>query len=164
MSKTKDLEPLAEAGGDLVKVSEPTVLLEILRGERELETVELSSEEMTRRILAQLEAQEDVWAQTKTWNAKDNVGRVFTFHGVSGVYPSKYTAESGERGVFVAFNVSDENGEVGVMPTSAMRITTRLAVAWQRDELPVTCRIVERGQSSNGYAILDVEKLEEAPF
>lgn len=156
MSKVEEA-PSAE----LVKVEDADLLLEILQGKVELEQVAISSEEMQARILEQMLAAEDVWAETPTWNAKDNVGKTFLFQSVTGVYPSKYEdKETGEgKGVFVCFQVvNEETGELGIMPTSAIRIITRLAVLWKRGKLPVSARIVKRGESAAGYDILDIEK------
>lgn len=154
---------VGEAGTDLVPVAHGQ-LLDVLAGDLDLEFVAADAAEIGRRMAAEartIESEDDLWAETPTWGTKSNVGVVFEVRGLRGVYPSKYTdGESGEQGKFVAWEaVNLLSGELGVLNTSAMRINRKLG--WYHDHaaFPVKVEIVKRGESANGFDILDIDKV-----
>lgn len=160
MSKTE--EPVQEAGTELVPVQRGQ-LLDVLAGELDIEFVAADAAEIGRRMAAEakgIATEEDLWRETPTWGTKSNVGFEFEIKGLRGVYPSKFASDdTGEKGQFVAWEaVNVLTGELGVLNTSAMRINRKLAWYHDHDAFPVKVEIVKRGESANGFDILDIDK------
>lgn len=160
MSKTE--EPVQEAGTELVPVQRGQ-LLDVLAGKLDIEFVAADAAEIGRRMAAEakgIATEEDLWRETPTWGTKSNVGFEFEIKGLRGVYPSKFSNDdTGEKGQFVAWEaVNVLTGELGVLNTSAMRINRKLAWYHDHDAFPVKVEIVKRGESANGFDILDIDK------
>lgn len=160
MSKATEVQE--EVGDELVPVQRGR-LLDVLAGELDLEFVAADAAEIGRRMAAEaktIESEDDLWAETPTWGTKSNVGFEYEIRGLRGVYPSKFTSEAGEQGRFVAWEaVRLETGELGILNTSAMRINRKLAWYHDHDAFPVRVEIVKRGESANGFEILDIDKV-----
>lgn len=164
MSPKTDEQVVQEAtGGELVPVAQGQ-LLDVLAGDLDIEFVAADAAEIGRRMAAEarsIASEEDLWAETPTWGTKSNVGFEFEIKGLRGVYPSKYTPDDGgDKGLFVAWEaVNLSTGELGVLNTSAMRINRKLG--WYHDHaaFPVKVEVVKRGESANGFDILDIDKV-----
>ena len=92
---------------------------------------------------------------------KSTVGVVYEVKGLRGVYPSKFTDGDGEQGTFVAWEaVNLLTGELGILNTSAMRINRKLAWYHDHNAFPVRVEVVKRGESANGFEILDIDKVD----
>lgn len=159
---SKATEETVESGAELVPVQKGQ-LLDVLAGELDIEFVAADAAEIGRRMAAEaktIASEEDLWAETPTWGTKSNVGVVFEVKGLRGVYPSKYAdGDTGEQGKFVAWEaVNLLTGELGILNTSAMRINRKLA--WYHDHaaFPVKVEVVKRGESANGFDILDIDR------
>jgi hypothetical protein len=163
MSKDTVEEPQVEAGTDLVPIDQGR-LLDVLDGTLDLAFVAADADEIGRRMAAEaktIATEEDLWKETATWGTKSNIGVVFEVRSLRGVYPSKFKAEdeNGAQGKFVAWEaVNLLTGEVGILNTSAMRINRKLAWYYDHGKLPVKVEVVKRGESSNGFDILDIDK------
>ena len=162
MSK-ETLEPVEETGAELVPVSQGR-LLDVLDGTVDIEFIAADSAEIGRRLAAEaksIESEEDLWKEVPTWGTKSNVGFEFEIRGLRGVYPSKYTPDDGgDKGMFVAWEaVNLSTGELGVLNTSAMRINRKLAWYHDHNAFPVKVEVVKRGESANGFDILDIDKV-----
>lgn len=156
------VEPVEESAGELVPVPKGR-LLEVLAGEVDIEYIAADAAEIGRRMAKEaqsIESEEDLWKEVPTWGTKSNVGFEFEIRGLRGVYPSKFAKDDGsEQGQFVAWEaVNLVSGELGILNTSAMRINRKLA--WYHDHaaFPVKVEIVKRGESANGFDILDIDK------
>lgn len=163
MSPKTDEQVVQEAtGGELVPVAQGQ-LLDVLAGDLDIEFVAADAAEIGRRMAAEarsIASEEDLWAETPTWGTKSNVGVEFEIKGLRGVYPSKFTDGEGEQGKFVAWEaVNLLSGELGILNTSAMRINRKLAWYHDHNAFPVKVEVVKRGESANGFDILDIDKV-----
>ncbi len=169
-----------ETSADLVLVSKDR-LAEVISGMTEIDTTE--SIIATRyRIVAEMlaaETEDELYAQLPTWSTKHNVGKVFQIDELRGVFKSRYPdAETGVAGGFLACSAvaidganaapDQETGEIGepseagtsgILSTSALRIAGKLGWYHMHGKMPVTVRIVKRGESADGFPILDVERV-----
>lgn len=125
------------------------------------------------RIVAEMlaaETEEELFRELPTWSSKNNVGGSFEIGEIRGVFKSRYPdPETGAAGGFLACSAvtldtargpegeSSEAGEVGIFTTSALRIAGKLGWYHQHGKLPVKLEVVKRGESADGFAILDVE-------
>lgn len=166
--------------GELVLVKADR-LAEVIAGMTELDTSEAITQTRYRIVAEMLaaETEDELWQELPTWSSKHNVGKTFTITDVRGVFKSRYPdAETGVAGGFLACSVvavdganasPDDDGvigepadagTVGILSTSALRLAGRIGWYYTHGKLPVTLTIVKRGESSDGYPILDAEKID----
>jgi len=167
-------------GGELVLVSADK-LAEVISGMTEIDTTE-SIIGTRYRIVAEMlaaETEDELWAELPTWSTKNNVGKTFTISEIRGVFKSRYPdADTGVAGGFLAcsavavdgangspdpetgeIGAASDAGTVGILSTSALRVAGKLGWYHMHGKLPLTVRVVKRGESAGGYPILDVEKV-----
>lgn len=150
--------------GELVPIPRGS-LLPILSGQAPIEMVRLDSAEVARRLAAEAmkaETEEDLTRQAVTFSSKGLVGEVVEIVGLRGVYPSRFEdAESGENGQFVSWGaVRLLTGEIGILNTSSGRINATLGWHYDHGTLPARFEIVVRTQSTGGFDVLDVDKVQ----
>lgn len=137
----------------------------VFSGAADYEPAGVDAQQVTLAIFEQLAAagsEEELWAEPTTWSSKDSIGRVFAFGPSGQIWPSTYTdADTKRKGAFLSVEAVDvETGEKGIFNTSSPRIAARLAwYARQPKGMPITLRVVERAKSSQGYPILDLERV-----
>ena len=169
MAKSQELEVIP--AGEIELVDEPLGLdaamdriAAVFTGVADYEPVNVDSAEVTAQIFAQMaaaETEDELWKEPTTWSSKDVVGQVFAFGPRGQIWPSKYAdAKTQRKGAFLSVEAVDvETGEQGIFNTSSPRIAARLAwYARQPKGMPIRLRVVKRGESSQGYPILDLEK------
>lgn len=168
------LEGEIETGEELVLV-DSSKLAEVIAGMTEVDS-KADLLQTRQRIVAEMlaaETEEELWSELPTWSSKNNVGRSFEITEIRGVFKSRYPdPETGIAGGFLACSAValegaitaegelTEGGSTGILSTSALRIAGKLGWYHQHGKFPVTVEIVKRGESSNGYDILDVEKID----
>lgn len=137
-------------------------IADLFSGLQEYELPKADPNQVTRDVMLQILAAKDedeLWGELPTWSTKDNVGRVYKILGGS-IYPSRFTRDDGTKGAFLACRAVDvESGELGILNTSAARVAAKILWHARHEKLPIELRIVKRGESSNGYAIIDCERL-----
>ncbi len=138
-------------------------LAEVISGMTEIDST-ASVVETKHRIVAEMlaaETEEDLWRELPTWSSKDSVGKSFEIRDVRGVFASRFEdADTGTKGGFIACSAVDlETGEAGIFTTSALRLAGRIGWYYMHGKLPIKLTVIERGQSSGGYPILDAEKI-----
>lgn len=137
---------------------------DVLSGAVAYELPEADSSQISEDILNRLLFAEDeqaLTAEVPTWSSKDHVGRVFRILPAGRLWPSKIVNKTtGRKGAFASIQAIDpQTGEMGVLNTSSPYIVGKLAWYAAHGMLPADFEITVRGTSSNGYDILDVEKL-----
>lgn len=127
---------------------------------------EPTEEERQRAQIAMLaemlnaESEEELWRELPTWSSKDFVGDQFRIDACR-AYRSKFKTASGGTSAFLSCRaVRLATGELGVLNTSALRLVGRIAWYYTRGKLPVTIEIVKRGETADGYTIVDAELVE----
>lgn len=168
-------EEEVELGTDLELVGTDR-LAEVIAGMTEID----SAADVTKtkyRVVAEMlaaETEEELWQELPTWSSKNNVGRSFEITEIRGVFKGRYPdPETGLAGGFLACSAialdegavgaegqTAEKGEVGIFTTSALRLAGRIGWYHQHGKLPIKLTVVQRGQSSGGFAILDGEKID----
>lgn len=108
------------------------------------------------------ETEDELWRELPTWSSKDSLGEVFQILEVH-AYRSKFTGQDGSKGGFLACKaVKLSTGELGILNTGAMRLCARIGWYHLHGKLPVKLEIVKKGETSDGYSILDAELAPEA--
>lgn len=132
-------------------------------GLTEMDVPEVDAAAVTQSIIEQMlsaETEEEMWAELPTVSTKDAVGRSFEILG-GNIYASKFTGQDGRKGAFLACRAVDlDTGEQVILNTSAARIAGR--ILWYVYRAPGATprlRIVKKGESTQGYAILDAERV-----
>lgn len=174
MAKT---EELAVSSGELALIDTAIVISpdistedlglirDVLTGQAEYEVPEADASAISADILNRLlfaGSEEELLADMPTWSSKENVGRDFRVLPAGRLWPSSYTnAKTGRKGAFLSIQAVDvETGEVGVLNTSSPYIVGKFAWYAKNGGLPGVFRIVARGESSGGFPILDVDKVD----
>lgn len=152
-----------EASQALEKVSTDQ-LAQVLSGLGEGEITSTSTaEEVSYRIISEIlnaESEEEMWRELPVWGSKDSIGKTFEVHGIRGVFRSKFDNPNGNKGYVAASVVDTETGEAGVLTTSAVRVGARLGWYHQQGAFPVTVQVIKRGETGEGYPILDLAKVD----
>ena len=172
------LEGEIETGEELVLVDSGK-LAEVIAGMTEIDS-KADVVQTRYRIVAEMlaaETEEELYRELPTWSSKNNIGRSFEVGEIRGVFKSRYPdPDTGLAGGFLACSavaidgamqtvdgdelVESAAGEVGIFTTSALRIAGKLGWYHAHGKFPVKVEIVKRGESAEGYAILDVEKID----
>lgn len=154
--------PLSESL-ELVPITSAHQLAEILSGM--LEAPEPSAEELQQArygIIAEMltaETEDELWRELPTWSSKDSIDETFEIHSAH-AWRSRYENEQGQRGGFLSCRaVHLDSGEEGILNTGAMRLCGRIGWYHLHNRFPIKLRVVEIGQSSRGYPILDARLL-----
>ena len=180
-SDTKDLpadEETVEQPSEELALLSLDNLPGVIAGMTELDSAS-SLMETKARIVAEMlaaETEEQLWTELPTWSSKHNVGKTFQITAVRGVFQGRFEdPDTGTKGGFIACSAvavdganpsPDENGEIGepspagtsgILSTSALRLAGRIGWYHMHDKLPVTLTIVKRGETAQGYPILDAE-------
>jgi hypothetical protein len=163
MSEEEQVLEGEEIGSDLELV-ETDKLAEVIAGMTEIDSA-ASAMQTRHRIVAEMlaaETEEELWTELPTWSSKNSVGEQFEIDAIRGVFKSRYPdPETGIAGGFLACSATKlSTGEAGIFSTSALRIAGKLGWYHQHGKLPVKVEIVEKGQSSEGFPILDVAKID----
>lgn len=169
MANSQELE-VVEAG-EIELVDEPLGLdaavakiAAVFTGAADYEPAGVDAQAVTLAIFERMAAagtEDDLWREPTTWSSKESVGMVFAFGPGGQIWPSSITnAETKRKGAFLSVEAVDvESGEQGIFNTSSPRIAARLAWYARNGAMPVTLRVVERAKSSQGYPILDLERV-----
>ncbi len=160
---THEVEDEEGIGSDLELVGTDK-LAEVIAGMTEID----AAADITRtkyRIVAEMlaaETEEELWSELPTWSSKNSVGDAFEITDIRGVFKSRFPdPETGMAGGFLACSaIKLDTGEAGIFSTSALRLAGRIGWYHQHAKLPVKLRVVQRGESSGGFPILDGEKLD----
>lgn len=160
---SSDLEPTQQV--ELVQFADAKELAELLSGLVSAgEPTEEEMEAMRFSIILEMaaaETEEDLWREVKTWSSKDVVGTAFEIRDAR-AWRSKYPSESGKTGAFLSCPaVNLDTGEVGILNTSAMRLSGRIGWYKIHGQLPVQLRVVQVSESSRGRPIIDGRRIEE---
>ena len=139
-------------------------IAQVFAGVADYEPASVDSAQVTAAIFEQLAnagSEAELWKEPTTWSSKDAIGTVFAFGPRGQIWPSKFAGENGQKGAFLSVEAVDvETGEAGIFNTSSPRIAARLAwYARQPKGMPITLRVVKRAESSQGYPILDLERV-----
>lgn len=170
------LEGEIETGEELVLVDSGK-LAEVIAGMTEIDS-KADVVQTRYRIVAEMlaaETEEELYRELPTWSSKNNVGRTFEIQDVRGVFKSRYPdPETGLAGGFLACSavavdgalavdgeefVESGAGEIGIFTTSALRVAGKIGWYHQHGQLPAKLSVVKRGESAEGYSILDVERV-----
>lgn len=151
-----------EVGADLELVSTDK-LAEVIAGMTEIDAT-ADIQKTKYRIVAEMlaaETEEELWQELPTWSSKNSVGDSFEITDIRGVFKSRYPdPDTGLSGGFLACSATKlDSGEVGIFTTSALRLAGRIGWYHQHGKLPVKLTVVQRGESSGGFPILDGEKI-----
>jgi hypothetical protein len=154
-----------EPGTELVAIETPSQLAAFLAGMTEAPEPTPEEQAAIRLAIVQemLESptEADLWRELPTWSSKEAVGRVFMVTGPIRGIRSKFVNQDGVRGAYLSCRAVDVgSGELGIFNTSAMRLCGRIGWYYQHGRLPVTLEIVKRGETADGYPILDAELVE----
>jgi hypothetical protein len=152
---------MADESVELVVAPTAEALAEVLAGMRDAPEPSAEEQAQTRLgiILEMLaaETEDDLWRELPTWSSKDSVGATFKIVEVH-AYRSKFKDNQGHQGGFLACRaVNLSSGEVGILNTGAARLAARIGWYKLNGRLPVTVTVVERGETADGYTILDAE-------
>ena len=152
-----------ETGEELVLVDSGK-LAEVIAGMTEVDS-KADLLQTRQRIVAEMlaaETEEELWQELPTWSSKTSLGEQFEITDIRGVFKSRYPdPDTGIAGGFLACSATKlDTGEVGIFTTSALRIAGKLGWYHQHGRFPVKVEIVKRGESSGGFDILDVDKID----
>jgi len=143
-------------------------LAAVFSGASDWQPAPVDAAQVSRQIMEQIlgaTSEEDLWKELPTWGTKGSVGVSFQVDDVR-IYQSRFTIkdeagkDTGRKGAFVSCPaVNLDTGELGVLNTSAARPAGKLIALARMGALPCKVRVVERGESSGGFTVLDLERV-----
>ena len=141
---------------------------DVLSGAVEYEVEQADSGAITADILNRMlfaESEDELNGKVKTWSSKESVGASFRFFPDGRLWPSSIVnKDTGRRGAFLSVQAMELDagghaaGELGVFNTSSPYIVGKLTWYASKGSLPANFQVVERGKSSGGFSILDIER------
>lgn len=121
----------------------------------EVDAQAIAGETLNRLLFA--DSEEQLLKELPTWSSKDHVGETFVIHPRGRVYRSSFVNENGNKGAFLSMQAVDANGELGILNTSSPYIVGKVGWYATQGRLPAPMKITQRGESSKGRPILDIE-------
>lgn len=125
----------------------------------EVDTSAIAAEQLNKILFA--ESEEEMLAEVTTWSSKDSIGLTFRIWPKGRLWPSKLVQQNGRKGAFLSVQALEKkSGEMGIFNSSSPRIVGKLTWYAKHGVLPAFFTVVTRGESSNGFPILDIDKVE----
>lgn len=143
---------------ELVAVTDPSALAEILTGSAEIAQVDSAQtqKDIITRILSATTA-EEAMADTPTYSTEDLVGVPFEVDSCS-IARSRF-GNDGKGGFLVCWITRMDNGERAILTTSAAKVAARILWFATHEMLPQKFTVRPPVVSGNGFNVYDVESV-----